>query len=264
MAVSNGFVRFQADTLTQIGEVLRCQGEHQEARTQLREACSLADRLGLDIVKGFALSALGANEYDSQGDLTACKKYFMAADTIFYERQHAEGLALNLRRYAVLLRRLFASNRSDKEPYEQARWMLDRAKKDYENRRSPAGLVACHVGYCRLNHVAGYDDKDNFNSIVALVRDGDDRQRIVRDPWVPTMVLTYASSVGETDLAELATALVRDGVQLDIEPVPKNPTGLGNADDLDSRVDLSEMAGEPRRWGLSEMAGEPRRSLEPV
>ena len=60
LAAEHSFEPFRADAQMQLGEVLRCRGETEEARARLEESLARAENMGLSITQAFAQSALGA------------------------------------------------------------------------------------------------------------------------------------------------------------------------------------------------------------
>lgn len=250
LALKHEFARFHADILMQTGEVLRCRDKLPGAFAALEEAKEQAEALGLPVTRAFALSALGA-AHSHQDNLSAAAACLAEARELFAQRRHSEGLALTLVRKAVVERQMTdpAAARAD----------VSKALATYETGRSPAGKAACLVERARISlgvgrgRVGGTSVKKTCDQIVALVRDHDNRKLIVKDPWVPGLLLGLSREADHPQLTAEAKGLATDAV----ERLLLKKTGDGDRSaankivlaSLRRRVEREDpMAGEHRRY----------------
>jgi MarR family transcriptional regulator, organic hydroperoxide resistance regulator len=248
LAQEERFAAFAADALMQLGEVHRSQGDLETAADMLSEAHQHASVLELPLTQAFAQSALAAVDHvrGREGDVTSG---LTEAHQLFDSRGHRDGVALNLRRRAVVARQSGGD-------LQAAGAFLAEARALYLQMRSPAGVVACDV---EAGHLAIARDEDRTSTAVRLMRhlaQPTFRHMLALDPWVPPLVLELA---GELDLPELrnrAEDLVEQNARTLREhqqecqdgdgepPVEADETMLLPTDDGDRRVD--PMVGEPR------------------
>ncbi len=247
LASQNAYERFQADSIMQMGEVRRCQGELAEARELLDEATERARRMDMLLTEAFARSALGAVEYDEQR-LDEALATLDCAQELFERCGHAEGLALNERRRGYVAGRLHRVNQADESTVQR---LIMRARVQYEQLRSPAGITACDVEIGRLELVR----TGRASHVVAQIsgRLGDTRQRnlIELDPWVPRILADFAEDAQDEALHDQARQLLAAAGRR-LETV---------------RVRAADAIGQVRehvgthRAGASEMGGETRSEL---
>jgi tetratricopeptide (TPR) repeat protein len=209
LASSHAYRRFQADALMQMGEVRRCQGEITEAQELLSEAFDRSERMNVVVTQAFAKSALGAVAYE-QGRLPEAQTALEAADRLFEAARHGEGHALNDRRRAAVARRLGLIQ--GRHQLHAARRFALKALERYVALRSPAGMAACEIetGRLELMTPGGHVDKQ----VAGLIERLDDTRQLnllELDPWVPKVLVNFADEIGNLDLGERATELVRDG-----------------------------------------------------
>jgi DNA-binding MarR family transcriptional regulator len=210
LAEQHGYQRFQADSLVQMGEVLRCKGEIEEAHELLTDAVARAERMGLLVTQAFAQSALGAVAYEQErlGDGQAA---MVRAGKLFSECRHEEGHALNERRQAVLERRLL-EERAGGEMHAGRRFALC-ALARYQRFRSPAGMVACEIEGARLERIAGGEVSGRIARLIERLDDTRQLGLLELDPWVPTVFCQFAKEVGDGKLGELAQYLMNSSRQ---------------------------------------------------
>jgi DNA-binding MarR family transcriptional regulator len=200
LATAHSFQRFQADSLMQMGDVLRCQGEFARARSLLEEACDLSERMSLVVTQAFAQSALGAVAFEEER-LGEAQAALRSADELFEACRHSEGHALNDRRRASVERHLEMSARRGQ--LKVARRFALRALERYQQLRSPAGMAACEIEIMRGGRV----DRRVAN-LVERLEDTHQRNLLELDPWVPKIFLKFAQEMEDADLAERAQHLV--------------------------------------------------------
>ncbi len=247
LATDNGFERFCADSLMQMGEVRRCQGELDQARELLDESLERSKQLRLTVTHAFARSGLGAVEYHEQR-LPEAGRAFEEADRLFRQCGHREGLALNMRRQAIAARKaLDAAPRSGSDVVCK---LIDAAWEAYWRLSSPAGLVACEIERGRLELRHG----GRTNQVVTLLlsRLDDARQWLLleMDPWVPQLLVAFANDAESDELARRAHRLVlKGGRQLErvhAEAVEIEHHVVAPSVVTESRPGPDEMGGEPR------------------
>jgi len=246
-AKAHGFARFHADTLMQMGEVMRCLRETKTAHELLGEALGRADSLDMHVTKAFALSALGATHFDDD-EYGHARENLEEAQRIFEEQGHPEGIALNLRRLAVVERTIAElDNRAD--ALVSSRLLL-RARDRYQELRSPAGVAACHIGEGRLALVRDEDPARQCSALVAMLDRAQDRSLIELDPWVPGLLLSFAEDAQNSALADHASLVAESAKRRQIEAQIKlrlADPGEVRTDVIDPAENNDEMAGEPRR-----------------
>jgi DNA-binding MarR family transcriptional regulator len=207
IAAHKSFARFEADALMQMGEVRRCQGKTSEARGLLEQALKGATDLELVVTTAFAHSALGALEYQDGRLDEACAALARAHEQ-FQMNRHREGIALNARRQAIVARQL-ASGSSEKN-FKPALALIADATGRYTALRSPAGVVACHIEDARLHmRCEGNADAQIATVIERLDKDRG-RDLLQRDPWLPHLLVTFASDFDHDDLQARGKSLMAE------------------------------------------------------
>jgi tetratricopeptide (TPR) repeat protein len=188
LAETNGFERFQADSLFQLGEVRRCQGKLDVAAELLDEALERATYMGLMVIQGFARSARGAVYYQLR-DLDQATVTLGDAHRVFGACDHCEGLALNARRRATVQRRAGAQRSN---AMVEVRDFIEFARERYVHLCSPAGIAACEVEWGRLELRRGGEARGAVQSLTVLLDDPEQTHLLERDPWVPRVLHEFA------------------------------------------------------------------------
>lgn len=253
VASEGGFERLLADVQLQRGEVHRCRDERDLSRQCLVEASERSQHLKLAVVDAFCHSALGALSYREElwGEAAVA---FTKAHECFSCTKHIEGSALNARRQATLARRTAESERSG--DLSAAEGLIEYAIGTYKTLRSPAGLLACEVerGWVQLLRKRGIDS--TLKTLTCGLEDSETRLLLELDPWVPTVLNTFALFVEDSDLVERSTRLLAaSGSRLDELALPAKRPDLAPAVLAD--VVPSVMGKE-----IAEMGGEARQEVE--
>ena len=209
LAAAEGFKRFEADALMQMGEVRRCQGDTPQARLLLDQALERAITLDRTVTAAFAQSALGAVDFQ-EGDLERASDTLKQARILFEQCRHGEGLALTMRRQAIVGRRLGLARRRD---YRQVLELIEDASSRYSQLRSPAGVSACHIERARIDVLHDGEASTSIAAIMAGLEDEHDRPLLALDPCLPYMLISLAREVEHEGLAERAQAFVEEGVR---------------------------------------------------
>jgi DNA-binding MarR family transcriptional regulator len=258
MAHDDGFERLTANAMLQLGEARRCEGGLEEATDLLTEALGRARKLEAVVTQAFAMSALGATAF-CQDDPLRGLTLLEQADQLFREVNHRDGVALNLRRQAVVRRTIMDVGRRS-EP-DEVRRLLALAKERYERLDSPAGVVACLIETGQLRRDRRLGVADTCRQLLTVLADWNFRDMLARDPWIPDLLLAFARTAGDADLLSRAQEIQSDahdrhkargtrgwaflaahigGVGGILRRAP-----AGDEPSLDER--LREMASEPRR-----------------
>ena len=256
LATAHDFQRFRADSLVQMGEVRRCQGEIVEAEALLREALQRSESMNLVVTQAFAQSALGAVAYEEERFAEA-QHALCAADKLFDICRHDEGHALNDRRQAVVERRLASAGRRGQ--LSVARRFALKALERYQQLHSPAGMVACEIEYGRLEMMgSGRADQQ----VTRLIRRLDDTRQLnllELDPWVPKVFVRFAEELGNASLGERARHLMQAG-----ERRLADWTGNGVSGQAADWIDGARQQVVRRRYVGFEMGGEARSEEDAV
>jgi tetratricopeptide (TPR) repeat protein len=209
LASEHSYQRFEADSLMQMGEVRRCQGEIAEARELLGEAFERARRMDLVVTQAFAQSSLGAVAYEEER-LHEAQAALQAADELFERAGHSVGHALNDRRRSSVERRIeVLAGRSE---LAVARRFALKGLERYRALRSPAGMAACEIETGRLELATRGGRVDlQVDSLIERLDDTRQLNLFELDPWFPKMLVSFAEDVGNAELGERAKGLVRDG-----------------------------------------------------
>jgi DNA-binding MarR family transcriptional regulator len=247
-ASDDGFFRLQADLLMQLGEANRCVGRLDDAERFLSEAISRAEQLNATVTLAFARSSLAAATYE-RGRLGESLELFGSARSLFEQRGHRAGLALNMRREAVLQRSLLAESSS---ATDDASELLQKARSGYGRLDSPAGVVACYVEEGRLALDAGRKLRPSWRrELLGWMTPFERSELIGKDPWVPAILPGFARALGDAELitlsetVEQASTRRREARQekwnemVQLLPVSVSP--------VQHRTEPDVMAGEPRR-----------------
>ena len=254
LADDNQFERFQADSLMQMGEVRRCQGNAEEARQLLNEALARSDRMDLLVTQAFAQSALGAVEYqlqrwpDAEAALGAAQKLFESCD-------HAEGLALNARRRATVARQAAAAavKQTDLRGVER---LIRSAFERYKHLRSPAGIAACEIERGRLQMMRsdGKRSPGAVKKLKILLENYHLRGLLEQDLWVPRVLNAFAHEIDDEGLSIQAEQVrlsaaqrLADRVAQGMRQIPERVGGALGAGDEEEGVLVAEMGGETQR-----------------
>lgn len=239
LADRKSYHRFHADTLTQLGEVCRCQRRHDDARALLHQAITLAGELKLTIVRAYAESALGATEHDV-GHFELAKEHLTAAQVLFDNSLHAEGRTLNFRRLAVVSRHAWMSAREGDPRRTLDAFKQAAAYYAQQSTNSPAGRAACHIGAARFDILLGDDSgkREQCGHLLQLVQNADDCRLLNKDPWIPTMLRAFAMRAADDRLEEEIRCHLPS-----VDSDDRDATSFSAEND----VDPNEMASEPRR-----------------
>lgn len=194
LATENSFERFQADSLMQMGEVRRCQGEVEEAREMLDESLQRAEHMQFTVTQAFAQSARGAVECQRYRFPDA-EKAFLKAHTLFILCDHPEGLALNARRRATAARRTLG----DSGDRSKATHLVVDALERYTTLRSPAGMASCEIENGRLQIMQTGHARGVVQTLVGRLDDPWQRDLLEHDPWVPRVLCVFAEETREDD-----------------------------------------------------------------
>lgn len=205
LAKANSFQRFEADSLMQMGDVRRCQGDAGGARALLEEAFARSERMGLVVTQAFAQSALGAVAFE-ESRLTEAQASLRLADGLFEACGHSEGHALNDRRRAIVERHLETEGR--RSEFGVARRFALKALERYQQLQSPAGMVACEIEAGRQEMMGGGRVDRQFARLIERLDDTHQLDLIERDPWVPKVLHRFAEEAGNAALGERAQQLV--------------------------------------------------------
>jgi DNA-binding transcriptional ArsR family regulator len=206
LASAHSFQRFQADALTQMGEVRRCQGEITEARGLLTEAFARSERMNLVVTQAFAQSALGAVAFEEQR-FEEAQAALREAERLFDACRHDEGRALNDRRRAVVERQLATAGKRGE--FNAARRLALKALERYQQLRSPAGMVACEIEYGRSEMLGGGRADRQVARLIERLDDTRQLNLLELDPWVPKVFARFAEEVGNAALGERAQHLMQ-------------------------------------------------------
>ncbi|HEU4703362.1 MAG TPA: helix-turn-helix domain-containing protein [Conexibacter sp.] len=253
LAAEHSFQRFQADSLMQLGDVRRCQGDAAAARELLGDAIDRANHMGLDVTQAFAQSALGAVCFEQQ-QIDEAARALLAAERLFKRCDHHEGLALNARRQA----RVGRAGLERRGEVRALRGLVEEAFARYKALGSPAGLAACEVELVRLQRIEGRSGTQTIKRLRARLEDDDQRPYIFKDPWVPHVVAAFAAEVdhGDDRLRDEARKLVASADQWLGRWRAQLAEQLGTAPAARRRrsrlasVARFEMGGETRRLAL--------------
>jgi tetratricopeptide (TPR) repeat protein/DNA-binding transcriptional ArsR family regulator len=248
------FSRLEPVAWMQLGEAHRCSGQLDDAHSLLTQAVARTGELNIDTMSAFAQSSLGATEYDMEHyDLaTSC---FAAAGSLFKRCGHAAGLALNLRREAVLQRRLLAESPA---PADETRALLRSVQRRYSKLGSPAGVVACLIEEGQLALDAGISVPNSLcRRLAHEMNPIQHRELVEKDPWVPAMLAPFAQAVGHNQLIELSGGVGTRAAE-------RQSDRQKEWDSLHAAFDVPVAAAIVHRTQPDCMAGEARRLIGPV
>lgn len=248
LATENSYDRFVADSLVQMGDVRRCQGETGTATGLLTEALARAERMELFVTQAFALSALGAVAYE-EGRLPEAMSRLEAAREIFDRDGHLEGAALNARRQAAVMRAMAVEDHRRRDVSVAAR-LVRKALAHYLRLRSPAGIAACEIEKARLEMLARGSAPALIAKLTERLEETPQRNLLELDPWVPHVLADFADQTGDDGFRVRAQRLLRatrrrlaEAAAVDVARI------LPVRAPVESRAPLrgSEMGGESRR-----------------
>lgn len=241
-ARDEGYERFAADALTQLGETARCLGNVADAETMLTDAQEWAFRLGRPVTGAFATSSLAATRFGAENDDAALDGFEEAIAT-FRQRGHRTGLALNLRRLAVVRRRA--------GQLDAARQAIGESLALYQALGCPAGMAACNVESVYVARAAGGDAAQEIDALDGLLNRRDLRPLPELDPWLPTQLTQLAAAVGRPELDRHVDEVVEGSEQFRARHESELPQVVVMLDapyeEQASQTGEDEMAGEPRR-----------------
>lgn len=203
----NSFERARASCLMQMGDVKRCQGNHDEARDLLEEVIELADNMDLLVTQAFATSAMGAVEFQEK-DLERAQVTLRSAQKIFDLCGHREGIALNARRQATVARRLSEIGVKPNTP--EMKSLIAKAEGIYEEMGSPAGVASCEIerGWMRIFSPSCGKLEPVVNRLnKMLVPNSRQWESLVHDAWVPQVLNTFAKEAEDEELTREARKL---------------------------------------------------------
>ena len=203
LATEHGFRAFAADALMQLGEVNRCQGDLPTATAMLSEALGQARELRLPLTRAFADSALAAVTHQ-QGNEDEALSRLSRAHQVFVERGYDDGIALNLRREAIVLRES-ATGRAGLRAAEKR---LGEAKSLYSRLLSPAGVVACGIEAGYLCIARKLEPAEECVRLLEWLEQPLISHMLELDPWVPTMLVSFAEAADHEELQGAAVSLL--------------------------------------------------------
>jgi len=264
LAAEHGFERFQADSLMQMGEVRRCQGQLDEALELLTESRERAKNLKFTVTQAFALSALGAVHYQCR-DLQRSADAFEQAQRLFERNKHPEGAALNARRHATVARRLA---HMDADRRAVAGLVAD-AFRRYSAIRCPAGVAAAEIEAGYLKITGRGDPNDVAARLSTLLAEPRQRVLIEYDFCVPRVLYSFAGHIDDEGTlvqraAELVHAARRRAQEARIA-IRETIAAIGTRSPVVEEEPLmapeitsvDEMGGESRHFLAGVAAGEP-------
>lgn len=262
LASAHAFERFQADSLMQLGDVRRCQGDAARAGELLGEAVERSEHMGLLVTQGFAQSALGAVAYE-RDDLDAAVKALDAAHELFVRSDHREGLALNARRHATVARRMAHARRRSQLRAVRER-VLD-AFARYRELSSPAGMAACEVEVARVQLIGERSPKQAIEQLLRRLGNTPERELLEQDPWVPGLLAGFAADASEADLREQALVDdLREQSQRLVEGADRWRASLSEDEAPSARPVRRARRASAETLRRLEMGGEPRRQFPPL
>lgn len=258
LAAANSFEPFRADAQMQLGEVLRCRGETEEARARLKESLGRSENMGLAITQAFAESALGAVAYQ-EDRLGEARESLIRAHDLFARCEHREGLVLNAKRHAAVARSISGA-KSDGE-FAAVQHLIAFAFDGYSRLRSPAGMAACQVEYGRLLMKSGGDVSQVVTSLEARLSDESERRLLELDPWVPRVVDAFARETQDEGLAQHAWRLLQAAERRLADQAQE---GKRRAAALIGRTKKPAEAPGTTELFVDDMGGEPRQAQDEV
>lgn len=219
LANASSSARCAADVLLQLGDAYRCAEDVSTALEFLTEATEIAKQLGRDRTLGFSLSstaaiAFGSGDLDEAWATAERAEKFLKSTTI--------GTALNTRRRAVIARELGRSG--EYTMLKKSRQLFEESLGSYRALSSPAGVAACHLGIGRIDPEGAFHS-ESVSELVALASTGSGRLLLPLDPWIPSLLNSWAVQTDAADVIRLADWTYRSDRE---------------------QASADEMAGEPR------------------
>lgn len=249
------FWRLNAECLTQLGEASRSRGELRAASELLSRAINAAATVDHAVTSAFAHSSMGALAYESQ-DVESAYGHLEAAQERFVAIRHRPGIALNLRRLALVgFKRDVQSGARTTQAVSDAFVRLTRAQGRYVRLASAAGVVSCKLGRVEILIEAGQSTEAECAGIAQWFEASEDRYSTVKlDPWMPTLMAHLAAVTGHVQFGEVAERLIRYADASRAERASANETTVQT---------LVGSAKLPRvvRKRPDRMGGEPRRQV---
>jgi DNA-binding MarR family transcriptional regulator len=259
LATEHSFERFQADSLMQIGEVLRCRGELDEARAALEESRDRSVCMGLGVTQAFAHSALGAVAFNKR-EYGEAQNELWHAEKKFERFGHRRGLALNSRRRAAVARLLWAETKRD--DLERVELMVKLARANYEALHIPAGEIACEIERGRLRLMRDGEAPETVDALVELIDHKTSKRNLVElDPWVPRVLESFAEETENGGLIERARKFLADADHSLSELARRS---VRRATEKLGRGDQPVVAGPARPHSADVMGGESRQELDAI
>lgn len=257
----NGFERVRANCLMQKGDVERCQGNTVAATETLSSAIDLAGSMKMAVTQAFAHSAIGAAQFQEE-DHERARETLEAAQTLFEQTGHREGIALNARRQLTVLRHLSAAGVKLDTPATKE--LLATAQGGYEELGSPTGVAACEIERGWMRSISPRCGKlppvvRRLGKMVdAMLEDPRRAEILLLDAWLPAMLRDFARNVAPDLLAD-AKDVYRDAGR---ELTRQGELGVVTINDTGQRIKTSHKTqGSPK---VIEMAGEAPREREPL
>jgi DNA-binding MarR family transcriptional regulator len=252
IAEENTFNRFAADSLLQMGEVRRCQGNVDDARIFLNDALGRTSGTDLRLTNAFAQSALGA-VYFQEGELDEAGSTLEAAQKLFEDCKHGEGMALNAYRHAKVAHQAART----KSQLNTATQLIQFAEGRYRDLSRPAGIAACELETRQLEIKEG---RISMPTVVSQLKEclwnRARRKDLERDSWVPQVLYNFAKEkAGDDELFQLTAELLssaKEQLAEEASPVRDRVAQLteqetSNAGDgADAAAAAAEMGGETR------------------
>jgi DNA-binding MarR family transcriptional regulator len=259
LATEHSFERFQADSLMQIGEVLRCRGELDEAQAALEESRDRSVLMGLGVTQAFAHSALGAVAFDKR-EYGEAQNELWHAEKKFERFEHDKGLALNSRRRAVVARLLWSE--SKKDDLERVERMVELARANYQALHIPAGEIACEIERGRLRLMRDGEAPETVRALSELIDVKTSKRDLVElDPWVPRVLESFAEKTDDRGLIERARHFLNDADRSLGELARRS---VRRATEIVGRGGEAAVAGPARQPSADLMGGESRQELDAI
>lgn len=251
IADQRSYQRARADTLMQMGEVKRCLGELDDANDLLIGSLSEASGMDLFVTQAFALSALGAVEFQ-KGEFGQAREYLSQSQELFDGCEHIEGRALNSRRDAAVSRRIATDSANPN--YAAIERLAESAHRGYEGLNSPPGRAACAVekGRVQLLRKGGRVTPviDYLSSILASPSQC---LLLELDPWVPQLVNEFAEEAQDDKLVEESGWVLAEAQKILAEKGAQSVERIATVMDIkveeedEIPSDAAQMGGEARR-----------------
>ncbi|HEY2055992.1 MAG TPA: tetratricopeptide repeat protein [Solirubrobacterales bacterium] len=260
ISTRNAFDRVQANSLMQLGDVLRSQGNVVDARVLLNEALEQSDRMGLVITQAFAYSALGAVEFQEENFLEA-GEFLSQAQGIFDRWDHTQGKALNSRRRATVARQIAIT--SSQRRYTYIEDWIETAFVSYQDLESPAGIAACQIENGRVQMLRKNGNvRPTVKKLAGLLSDRDSCKILELDPWVPKLLCSFAEEAQDASLVEVTHRVYEDAQDVLAQHADRSVQHLNLIDgQTDGEHEWFRVGDESGNSSIAEMGGETRRNM---